>query len=130
MTASQADGAAVVPTPVYQEKMNTQNVIIFTTLTLGAIASAMVNGIISTTLGQPSFLEYFHLLTSDGSDTAKIGAMLGVFFTGSLFGLYYQGYIADRFGRKKALLNAALFSIFSGALLAGSVHIAMFIVFR
>jgi MFS family permease len=113
-----------------REKASPHNNAIIATLVIGAIAGAMANGVISTTLGQPSFLEYFGFVELNGENTSLIGAALGVFFTGSLFGLYYQSYVADRFGRRASLASAATTSIVSGALLAGSVHIAMFLVFR
>lgn len=39
-------------------------------------------------------------------------------------------WFADRFGRKGGLAISALYCLISGAFLAGSVHIAMFLVFR
>ncbi|KAK5461146.1 hypothetical protein LTS15_003209 [Exophiala xenobiotica] len=115
---------------VAREKASLENVLVIATLMVGTVSASMTNGIISTTLGQPSFLEYFGFLTANGTSVGRIGVVNGVFFTGSLFGLYYQAYICDRFGRKMSLANAAVFTIIGGAMLAGSVHIAMLIVFR
>lgn len=50
---------------------------------LGEVAFAYPASIIGTTLAQPSFLTYMHLLDSEGNFTAKsnalTGAMSGVF---------------------------------------------------
>ena len=115
---------------VARGKASSRRYAIIATLVIGAIAGSMANGVISTTLGQPTFLEYFGFVELSGENTSLVGAALGVFFAGSLFGLYYQSYIADRFGRRASLASAAVTSVVSGALLAGSVHITMFLVFR
>ncbi|OAP64205.1 hypothetical protein AYL99_00177 [Fonsecaea erecta] len=113
-----------------REKISPRNWLIFATLCFGAIAGAMSNGIISTTLGQPSFLEYFGFLNLTGTDTSLIGATLGVFYAGCLFGLHCQDYMSYKYGRRMSLVVASATSIVSGGLIAGSVHIAMFLVFR
>lgn len=78
---------------------------------------------------QPSFLEYFDLLTRpDG--TSLISSMNGLFQAGAFFGALAISFIGDRFGRKAAITVPAILIVISGALLAGSVHIAMFLVFR
>ncbi len=45
-------------------------------------------------------------------------------------GAIAQGFIADRWGRKRAFAIATMLSIIAGALVAGSVHIAMLITVR
>lgn len=115
---------------VARERPTRQSIIVFIALFVAAVASAMSNGIVSTTLGQPSFLEYFGFLTLTGAKTSLIGATLGLFYAGSLFGLHVTNYIADRYGRRMALMVALGTTIFGTALVAGSVHIAMFLVFR
>lgn len=79
--------------------------------------------------GQPSFLEYFQLTTRpDG--TQLLAATNGIFQTGAVIGTLTLPWFADRFGRKGGLSISALYCLISGAVLAGSTHIAMFLVFR
>jgi MFS family permease len=59
-----------------------------------------------------------------------LGAINALFFFGATIGALTAGPLADRIGRKYALLTAAIVSIIGGALTAGSVHIAMLIVVR
>lgn len=56
--------------------------------------------------------------------------MNGLFQAGAFFGALCISWVADRFGRKMAIIVPALLVILSGALLAGSVNIGMFIAFR
>jgi MFS family permease len=85
--------------------------------------------IIGTTLGQPSFLAYMGLDTNPNA-TQLIGAMNALFYTGGFFGCFMVGYFADKYGRKAVLAGGVSLILVSNALLAGSVNIAMFIVFR
>lgn len=59
-----------------------------------------------------------------------MGAINGLFQAGGLFGTLMAGVTGDKFGRCKAMFIACLFAIIGGALQAGSVHIAMFLVAR
>jgi MFS family permease len=115
---------------VAKEKFNIYNYIVVVAVAVGSVASGMVGGIISATLAQPSFLEYFGFLIDTKSNTALVGATLGVFYAGGFFGTLSMTWVADTYGRKMALSVASIISILSSALLAGSVHIAMFLVFR
>lgn len=96
---------------------------------MGSLTYGYSSSIISTTLGQPSFLAYFELDTRPNS-TQLQGAINGLFQAGGLFGSLSCIGSADRLGRKKSILVACLVTIVGGALQAGSVHIAMYLVFR
>ncbi|OQV04122.1 hypothetical protein CLAIMM_09060 [Cladophialophora immunda] len=115
---------------VAQEKLYLYNYAVVAVIAIGATASGMMTGIMSTALGQPTFLEYFHFDTASSQDTALIGAINGVYFGGAFFGSFNASYIADRWGRKIALLVTAFVATVCSALIAGSVHIAMLLVFR
>ncbi len=70
-----------------------------------------------------------------GLDTAPnatelFGAVNGVFIAGGLIGALLQSEQSDRLGRRKAVAVSCAISVIGGALQAGSVHIAMFIVSR
>ncbi|OAL33749.1 hypothetical protein AYO20_06925 [Fonsecaea nubica] len=105
------------------------NILIVGFVTIAAAGYAWTNAIIGTTLGQPSFLKYFHLDTASNA-TDLISTMNGLFQAGGFFGSLAAGPVADRWGRKACLGAAAVITIVSNALLAGSVHVAMFITFR
>ena len=96
---------------------------------LGSLTYGYSSSIIATTLGQPSFLTYFDLDTR--SDTAGLmGAINGMFQGGGLIGTLSCTVTADWLGRRKAMVIGSVFAILGGALQAGSVHIAMFIIAR
>ncbi|KAI9743673.1 MAG: hypothetical protein M1818_002989 [Claussenomyces sp. TS43310] len=104
----------------------------------GAISYAYAGSIIGTTLdahmlkfaaGQPSFTEYMHLATNPNAE-GLIGTVTGLFYAGGVFGCILNAWMADRFGRKWTVITASIILIIATACLAGSVNIAMFIVFR
>ena len=71
------------------------------------------------------------ILTGDIIDTAKIlGAVNALVFFGAAIGALIQSYLADRWGRKKALAIASICGLVGGALAAGSVAVAMLITVR
>lgn len=64
-------------------------------------------------------------------DTANIlDAINALYFFGAAVGALLQGYVADKFGRKKALASAGVFALVGGALVAGAVAVSMLIVVR
>jgi MFS family permease len=95
--------------------------------------------------GQPSFNEYFHLLTSSNG-TDLISTMNGLFYAGGVIGALVLPTAADKLGRKWAIgivsklimisngrliINqSAALCMVSGAVMAGSTHVAEFIAFR
>jgi MFS family permease len=56
--------------------------------------------------------------------------MNGLYQAGGFLAVFCTSYLADEWGRKMAIAVSAAITILSGALLAGSVHIGMFIAFR
>ncbi|OKL56107.1 hypothetical protein UA08_08684 [Talaromyces atroroseus] len=105
------------------------NALIIAFACFGSITYGYCSSIIGTTLGQPSFTTYFGLATSSNAHGLE-GAMNGLFQAGGLFGTLSFGYVADKFGRRTALFTSSVICVIGGALQAGSVDIAMFIVAR
>ncbi|KAJ9501185.1 hypothetical protein H2202_002979 [Exophiala xenobiotica] len=77
----------------------------------------------------PSFISYFGLDTASNTPQVE-GAINGVFQAGGLIGALTCTWTADKFGRRKALFVGSMFATVGGALQAGSVHMAMFIIMR
>ncbi|KIY02796.1 uncharacterized protein Z520_01261 [Fonsecaea multimorphosa CBS 102226] len=112
-----------------RQPVTVYNVAILFFVSLGSMSFGWAASIISTTLAQPSFLAYFQLDTRpDGTDL--ISTMNGLFQAGAVIGSLAVSPVADRWGRKAALASSAIIIIISGACLAGSTSVAMFIVFR
>ncbi|CAK7235170.1 hypothetical protein SBRCBS47491_009200 [Sporothrix bragantina] len=61
---------------------------------------------------------------------ALIGATNGLYYTGGAFGSLFSGFVVHKYGRKKSAALAALIILISSGIIAGSVHIGMFITFR
>ncbi|KIX98596.1 uncharacterized protein Z520_05897 [Fonsecaea multimorphosa CBS 102226] len=95
---------------------------------LGSISYAYSAGIIGNTIAQPSFYQYMKL--NDTNSAALLGAATSLYYTGGVFGALSSHWIGDRFGRKTSIYIGGAIIVVSAALCAGSVHIAMFIVFR
>lgn len=117
-------------------------------LSMGSVACAYATVIIATTLAQPSFMyvgqsvphvknavlsylasDYMHLNTASNA-SQLIGAVNGVYISGALIGALLCSQSSDRLGRRRSVFVASTFMVLGGALQAGSVHIAMFIVAR
>ncbi|KAK6367386.1 hypothetical protein LTS17_010312 [Exophiala oligosperma] len=87
---------------VKKQRINTYNVLLLCFIGLGSMTYGYTASIIGTTLGQPSFIEYFDLATrSNGTDL--ISTMNGLFQTGGTLGTLMLPYVADRWGRKWAI---------------------------
>lgn len=95
----------------------------------GSLTYGYCASIIATTLGQPSFIAYFELDIRSNAANLE-GAINGLFQTGGLFGALSCTGTADWLGRRKAIFVASVFAVIGGALQAGSVNIAMYIVMR
>jgi MFS family permease len=106
------------------------NVIVAIILTFASLTFGYSNAVISNTVGEPGFLSYFNLVTDPAYGNSIEGAINGVFFAGEFFGAVLVMTICDRIGRKKTATVACILSIIGGALQAGSVKIAMFLVAR
>ncbi|OQV11333.1 hypothetical protein CLAIMM_15186 [Cladophialophora immunda] len=96
---------------------------------LGSLTYGYCSSIISTTLGQPSFLSYMGLDTASNA-TQLEGAINALFQVGGLFGSLSSLWIPDKIGRRRALFIGGTFSLVGSALQTGSVDVAMFIVAR
>ncbi|KAK5447998.1 hypothetical protein LTS15_009022 [Exophiala xenobiotica] len=99
------------------------------TMCIGAAAFGYAQGISGSTLGQPTFWIDMKLTTASNA-TQLISAMNALFYVGAFVGTVTNGWIADRWGRKPSILMGTIIVMVSAALLAGSVNMAMFIVFR
>ncbi|KAH8697583.1 general substrate transporter [Talaromyces proteolyticus] len=111
------------------------NLAIVLALCFGSLTYGYSFSITSTTLGQPSFFEYFNL----SQDTTApryaytnrvIGGLNGCFSGGGFLGALVGGWACDALGRKKTLLLATPIAILGGALQGGAVNIAMLLVGR
>ncbi|ERS95332.1 hypothetical protein HMPREF1624_08210 [Sporothrix schenckii ATCC 58251] len=105
------------------------NVMVIFAMSFASIAMGYSASIIGTTLAQPTFREYFALDTRDNG-TELLSGMNGLFQAGAFFGALCISWVADRFGRKASITVPSILVLISGALLAGSVHIGMFLAFR
>jgi MFS family permease len=112
-----------------KRQFRTYNVLVILAMSFGSIAMGYSGSVIGVTLGQPSFVEYFELETRSNG-TSLISAMNGLFQAGAFFGALCISYVGDRWGRKMSITIPAVLVAISGALLAGSVHIGMFLTFR
>ncbi|KAK4944923.1 hypothetical protein LTR10_015842 [Elasticomyces elasticus] len=118
-----------------QRKITFFNLAIVLALCLGSLTYGYTFSIVSTTLGQPSWFEYFDL-TQVATEpryaytNSIIGAMNGCFSVGGLFGALFNGWSCDYLGRRKTLLVATPIAIIGGALQGGAAHIAMFLIGR
>ena len=112
-----------------KQKLNAYNVLILCMLAPASITYGYSASIIATTLGQPSFLEYFGLLTAPNA-AAIFGATGGLFFAGATIGPLLLPWIADKYGRKWSIAVSEFLCLISFAVMAGSTHIAEFLAFR
>ena len=87
------------------------------------------SSIIATTLGQPTFIAYFELTTRP-DPAGIIGAINALYQVGGLFGAIACLWIPDWLGRRWAIFIGSVFCVVGGALQAGSVHVAMFMIAR
>jgi MFS family permease len=109
--------------------VNVYNILTLFFISLGSMSYGYSAAVIGTTLGQPSFYAYFDLNTrSNGTDL--ISSMNGLFQAGGVIGSLLIPYFSDKWGRKWAIAVGSIFTIVSGAILAGSTNPIEFIVFR
>ncbi|GJC92665.1 High-affinity glucose transporter [Colletotrichum higginsianum IMI 349063] len=105
------------------------NIAIILFATLGSLTYGYSTSIIATTLGQPTFKQYFDLLDA-ASSSAITGGLNGLYQAGGLFGVLSTAWASDRYGRKVSIGAYSIISILGGALQAGSVHIGMLMTAR
>ena len=117
--------------PVHvEQKLRLYNYLIVLIISSASFGVNMVNGMMGTTFGQPSFLTYFGFIELTTTNTPLIGAINGIFFACAMIGCGVAAYSTHRFGRKKSMAIGLSIAIIGDALVAGSVHIAMLLVFR
>jgi MFS family permease len=101
---------------------------------MGTISTAYGLAIIGSTVGQPNFYAYFNLATAGepgyAHTTNMIGALNGVNSAGAIFGCLTNAWSSEKYGRKWSMMGGCVVLIVGGALCAGSVDIAMFLVGR
>ncbi|KAF2018528.1 general substrate transporter [Aaosphaeria arxii CBS 175.79] len=113
----------------HSKKLNAYNAWMILFVSIGSLCYGYTANVISATLAQPTFLTYFELDTRSDA-LALISATNGIFQTGGVLGTLTLAFFSDKFGRKGGLAISALLILISGALLAGSVNIGMFLAFR
>ena len=106
------------------------NLRIILVLTLGSLTFGYGFSVISNTLGQPGFIAYFNLANNAAHANAISGTINGLYCAGAMFGALTVGWMCEARGRKETMWLASAVNIFGGALEAGSVNIAMFLVAR
>lgn len=83
------------------------------------------SGIITSTIGQPRFIDYFET----PNDNLQ-GGIVSSFQGGAILGTIINFFIADNLGRKRSIAFGALIATIGCVLQAGAVNIAMMIVGR
>ncbi|RDW59180.1 hypothetical protein BP5796_12104 [Coleophoma crateriformis] len=92
---------------------------------VGSLLYGIDSGIVSTTISQPSFLEYFAPFPASIK-----GTVVSIFNVGALLGVLFAGWSADYFGRKRTIQYASLFALFAGIIQASAINIPMLLVGR
>lgn len=99
-------------------------------ITLGQWCFGYPASVISTTLGEPPFLEYMGLVDTNTGELTPRGQTLGGATNGAFFGagvlnVLITSNILDIFGRKWAVRYNAVVGLFGGSLCAGATNINM-----
>ncbi|KAK6380278.1 uncharacterized protein PV06_05565 [Exophiala oligosperma] len=110
--------------------VNAYNFIIVYLVTFGSLTYGYNSAIIGAVIGLPSFFKYFNIDIKSSEGSQITGATNGLFAGGGLLGCWFITFLADKVGRKRSIQITASICIVAGALQAGSVHIAMFLVAR
>jgi MFS family permease len=84
------------------KKLNSYNLYMLLFVSIGSLCYGYTANVISATLAQPTFIEYFGFATRPNA-TAILSATNGVFQTGGVIGTLTLSYFSDRFGRKGGL---------------------------
>ncbi|OCT46100.1 hypothetical protein CLCR_00414 [Cladophialophora carrionii] len=106
------------------------NFLIVLIVTFGSLTYGYNSAIIGAVIGLPSFFQYFNIDIKSGDGSRITGATNGLFAGGGFIGCYLITWLADKVGRKRSIQITSCLCIVAGALQAGSVHIAMFLVAR
>ncbi|CAG9955830.1 unnamed protein product [Clonostachys rosea f. rosea IK726] len=128
MALSTSDGIdAPLGSSPAKRKATTTNIITILVAGMGSFVFGYANNAIAGSFVQTSFVAKF--LSGDDAESI-IGGILGAFLGGGLVGALIQAPVSNRFGRRIATGSAALITVVSGALQAGSINPAMFLVAR
>jgi MFS family permease len=106
------------------------NLRIVLVLTFGSLTFGYSFSVITNTLGQPGFLDYFNLNGHASETNAITGAITGLYCAGATFGALTVGWMSEAKGRKPTMYLGAVVNIVGGALETGSVDTPMFLVSR
>ncbi|KZO90717.1 general substrate transporter [Calocera viscosa TUFC12733] len=106
------------------------NLRIILTLTLGSLSYGYAFSVITNTIGQPGFLQYFGLQDDPAFTNTIEGAVNGLFSAGGTFGALLVAWMNDAHGRKATMYLAALICIVGTAIQSGAIDVAMFLVAR
>lgn len=114
---------------------STYNKLVTGFVALGSLAYGYCTSVISSTIGQPGWYQYFNLPQQgepgyDGRTTSTIATANGVFSAGGAVGALFVMWAADYFGRKRSIQIGAVFCMVGGAFQGGAAAIAMFQVGR
>jgi MFS family permease len=112
------------------ETYTAHNLRVILILTLGSLTFGYSYSVISGTLGQPGFLEYFNLGTDQARARIITGTINGLVCAGAVFGSLNVGWMCEAYGRKKTLYLTCAINIFGEALQAGSINLGMFLAAR
>ena len=105
------------------------NILMICMMAVGSLAVGYANSVIAIAVAQPSFAATFDLEHRSDTNTL-IGLTNSMFQAGGFFGALLSCFCLDRWGRRWGIAVPAAGSVISAALMAGSVHIGMFIAFR
>jgi MFS family permease len=83
------------------------------------------SGVITSTIGQPTFLDYF-----GQPNASQTGGIVSSFTGGAIIGALAVSWLADSLGRKKSVFVGGCISAFGCALQAGAATIGMLIAGR
>ncbi|RAH79953.1 MFS general substrate transporter [Aspergillus japonicus CBS 114.51] len=92
------------------------NLLVVLTVALGSFAYGFDSAIIGSVFGLPSFFSYF--------------AANGLFAGGGMIGAAFNGWLADRLGRVKAIQIPCVLGVIAAAIMGASVRITIFLVGR
>lgn len=95
-----------------RKKLNAYNLFMILFVSLGSLCYGYTANVISATLAQPTFTEYF-APPSASEWTSLLSATNGIFQTGGVIGTLSLSFFSDRWGRKGGL------AVVSGMLLSG-----------
>ncbi|KAH6706559.1 general substrate transporter [Leptodontidium sp. 2 PMI_412] len=94
-------------------------------LAIGGFLFGYDSGIITSTIAQPRFVDYF----DQPSDDVQ-GGIVSSFQGGAILGTIINFFVADKLGRKKSIALGAFIAAFGCALQAGAVNMVMLIIGR